>query len=65
MSRLTSDEKWSRFNKKLVELMKSSDFYGLGTTYQEMANFLRKEGKDPEEMLDKAYEMKLKKAMIF
>lgn len=60
MKRLTLDEKWSRFNKKLIELMKSNDFYGLGITYQEMANFLKKEGKDPKEFIDKAYEMKLR-----
>jgi hypothetical protein len=59
MKRLSPDEKWSRFNQKLTELMESNDFYGLGITYQEMANFLIKEGKDPKKFLDKAYEMKL------
>ena len=59
MKRLSPNEKWNRFNKKLEELMKSNDFYGLGVIYQEMANFLNNEGKDSKEMLNKAHEMKL------
>ncbi|OGH23454.1 MAG: hypothetical protein A2629_00205 [Candidatus Levybacteria bacterium RIFCSPHIGHO2_01_FULL_41_15] len=59
MSKLSPDEKWKRFNQKLEELMKSNDFYGLGVVYQEMANFLDKEGKSSKEIRDKAYKMKL------
>ncbi|OIP58148.1 MAG: hypothetical protein COX79_01765 [Candidatus Levybacteria bacterium CG_4_10_14_0_2_um_filter_36_16] len=59
MTKLTPDERWKRFNQKLNEQMKANDFYSLGITYQEMANFLDKEGKNSEEMRNKAYEMKL------
>ena len=59
MMKLTPDERWKRFNQKLNEQMKANDFYGLGITYQEMANFLDKEGKNSEDLRNKAYEMKL------
>ncbi len=61
MPKLAPDEKWRRFNKKLNDLMKVSDFYGMGTVYYEMADFLTKEGKDPNQMRELGYKMKLRK----
>lgn len=55
-----SDKQWGLFNKKLEELMKVSDFYSLGTTYYEMAEFLEKEGKDASHLRRFGYEMKLR-----
>ena len=60
MPKLSSDEKWQRLNKKLIDLMKSSDFFGMGTVYYEMADFLVGEGKDPKQTKDLGYTMKLK-----
>ena len=40
--------------------MKAGDFYSLGTTYYEMANFVKEEGKDNVYLLKPAYEAKLK-----
>lgn len=62
MPKLSPDEKWSRFNKKLVELMKQGDFFSLGTTYYEMASFLKNEGKDDSKFRELGYKMKLKVA---
>jgi hypothetical protein len=45
MPKTSSDKRWARFNQKLQTLMKSNDFFGLGTTYYEMADFLDKEGR--------------------
>lgn len=39
--------------------MKSNDFFGLGTVYYEMANFLTSENKNPEQMRSLGYKMKL------
>lgn len=58
MPKLNSDEKWRRFNKKIMELMKSGSFYELGTTYYQMADFVKKEGKDNAYLRDAGYKMK-------
>lgn len=60
MSKLSPDEKWGRFNRKLNDLMKENDFLGLGITYYEMADFLKNEGKDSSKMRKLGYEMKLR-----
>lgn len=60
MPKLTPDKKWKRFNEKLIELMKANDFFGLGITYYEMANFLDKEGKDSSHCRKMGYKMKLR-----
>lgn len=60
MSRLNPDEKWERFNKRLEELMRSNDPFGLGTTYYEMANFLEKEGRESSQIRKLGYRMKLR-----
>ncbi|HEX9721639.1 MAG TPA: hypothetical protein VGA53_00025 [Candidatus Paceibacterota bacterium] len=57
--RLNPDEKWGRFNEKLYNFSQENDFLGLGTTYYEMAEFLKKEGKDNSKMRRLGYEMKL------
>lgn len=59
MPRLSSDEKWRRFNQKLEEQINRNDFCELGITYYEMADFLQKEGKDASPVKQKGYEMKL------
>ncbi len=59
MPKLSPDEKWKRFNKKLEESMKQNDFFGLGTTYYQMADFLKKEEKNSTHLRQKGYEMKL------
>jgi len=58
--RLTPNEKWGRFNEKLYNFSQENDFLGLGITYYEMADFLKKEGKDPSRMRRLGYEMKLR-----
>ncbi len=60
MPKLSPDEKWKRFNKKLNELMKVNDFFGLAITYYEMADFLKNEGKDNNHLRKIGYQMKLK-----
>lgn len=54
------DKKWQRFNQKLEKLMQENDFFGLGTTYYEMAAFAKQEGPDYEHLRQLGYEMKLK-----
>ena len=61
MPKLNRDEKWGRFNKKLEEFMKVGDFFGLGTTYYEMADFLKEEEKDNSHLRKLGYEMKLRR----
>ena len=60
MSKLSSDEKWKRFNKKLEDFMKTGDFFGLGTIYYEMADFIEEEGKDGSHLKELGYQMKLR-----
>ncbi|NMB48547.1 hypothetical protein GYA13_03860 [Candidatus Kuenenbacteria bacterium] len=54
------DKKWKQYNENLQKFSVSNDFIGLASTYQEMANFVKNEGKDNTHLLDLAYEMKLK-----
>lgn len=60
MPKLSRDEKWKRFNKKLEKLMQENDFFRLATTYYEMANFLEEEGKNGERLRKLGYQIKLK-----
>lgn len=60
ISKQRQDEEWKRFNEKVTELIKLNDFYGLGLIYYEMANFVKKEGKDNSHLLQLAYKVKLK-----
>lgn len=60
MPKLKPDEKWKRFNQELVKLMREGDFFGLGTKYYEMADFLEKEGKDNRHLRKAGYQMKLR-----
>src|SRR3989344_7626921 len=60
MPKLSHDKKWEMFNKRLEKFMKLNDFFGLGTTYYEMADFQKKEGKDNNQMRGLGYKMKLK-----
>lgn len=59
MPKLISDEKWKKFNEKLEKLMKGGDFFGLGATYYEMADFVKGEGKDEGQFRELGYQMKL------
>ena len=54
------DERWKCFNEDLQKFMKSNDFYRLGSTYYEMANFIKEEGKDNTYLLKLGYGAKLK-----
>jgi hypothetical protein len=54
------DRLWKLFNEDLQKHMKSGDFYSLGSTYYEMANFVKEEGKDNAYLLKLGYEAKLK-----
>jgi len=54
------DEKWRCFNEDLQKFIESNDFYSLGSTYYEMANFVKEEGKDNTYLLKLGYEAKLK-----
>lgn len=40
--------------------MQENDFFGLGTTYYQMADFLKKEGKDSGHLRKIGYQMKIK-----
>jgi len=60
MPKLSPDERWRRLNKKLIGLMKSNDFFGMGTVYYEMAGFLVSEGKNPRQTRELGYTMKLR-----
>jgi len=51
------DKKWQGYNKKLRKLIRAKDFFGLGTTYYEMAVFVEKEGGDPKMYRDLGYRM--------
>jgi len=62
MPKLSSDEKWKRFNVELDKLIKENDFWGLGTTYYKMADFLKNEGKDNSKLRELGYKMKSKVA---
>ncbi len=53
------DKKWQRFNQKLQKQMQSNDFFGLGTTYYEMAAYIQKEGGNPTEYKSLGHKMKL------
>lgn len=55
-----ADKKWQRFNRKLEKLMGENDFFGLGTTYYEMATIAKKEGSDYQHLRQLGYEMKLR-----
>lgn len=55
-----SDKRWEWFNKDLEECIKSGDFYQLGATYYEMADFLKKEGRNDNQLRELGYKMKLK-----
>lgn len=54
------DRKWQWLNEELQKFMKSGDFYSLGTTYYEMATFVKEEGKDNDYLLKFGYKAKLK-----
>ncbi|MCX6712228.1 MAG: hypothetical protein NT041_00875 [Candidatus Vogelbacteria bacterium] len=58
MSRFSPDEKWKKFGKELRDFMKAGDFFGLGTVYYKMADFLKRESKDGGQLRGLGYEMK-------
>lgn len=60
MTNSNSDKRWGWFNESLQKYMKANDFWGLGSTYYEMANFLEKESKDASHLRKLGYDMKLK-----
>lgn len=53
-------EKWKRFNVELEKLIRENDFWRLGATYYEMADFLKSEGKDESKLRELGYKMKSK-----
>ena len=60
MTKINLNEQWERFNKDIQKYVKENNFYLLGGTYYEMAEFLKKEGKDDSKLRDLGYKMKLK-----
>ena len=52
--------KWKWLNEDLQKFIKANDFYNLGLTYHEMANFVKDEGKDSAYLLELGYKTKLK-----
>jgi len=67
MTKLSSKQKWTRadiqwgnLNKKLKKYMANNDFFMMGTTYYQMAEFLKKEDKNPNTVKLHGYKMKLK-----
>lgn len=60
LSMIKPDKQWRLFNARLQELMKDQNFWGLGSTYYEMAKFMDEEGKDSAPLRKLGYEIKLK-----
>jgi len=60
MPKLSRDEKWKRFNKKLERLMYENNHWELVTTYYEMASFLEEEGKNGNRLRELGYQTKIK-----
>lgn len=54
------DKKWKWLNQDLEKFMKSGDYWNLGSTYYEMAEFVENEGKDSNYLRNLGYQMKLK-----
>jgi|SRR3990167_4902966 len=55
-----SDKKWQTFNRRVEKYIEKGDLFMLGTTYYEMAYFLKKENKEYKHLIEKGYEMKKK-----
>lgn len=60
MTKINPDKQWKYFNEDIQKFIKENDFYKLGTTYYEMAEFLKDEGKDNIQLKDLGYKAKLK-----
>jgi len=60
MNKINPDKQWKLFNQDIQKYIKENDFYSLGGVYYEMAEFLKKEGKDNTYLINLGYKMKLK-----
>ena len=56
-----TDKHWQTLNKHLEKYMKTNDFFMMGTTYYEMADFLKSEDKKlAKKYRELGYKMKIK-----
>lgn len=53
------DKQWELFNRDIQGYIPDGDLYRLGNTYYEMADFVKKEGKDNTYLIDLGYKVKL------
>jgi len=60
MRKMNPDKKWNLFNKDIQKYIAENNFYLLGSTYYEMAGFLKSEKKDDRKLRDLGYKMKAK-----
>lgn len=60
MVKINPDKQWSWFNEDIQRYIKENNYYSLGGTYYEMAEFVKNEGKDNTYLIDLGYKMKLK-----
>jgi predicted component of viral defense system (DUF524 family) len=60
MTKINSDKQWNLFNQDIQKYIKENDFYKLGSTYYEMAEFVKNEGKNNTYLINLGYKMKLK-----
>jgi hypothetical protein len=60
MKKINSDKQWELFNRDIQRYIGENDLYRLGSTYYEMAEFVKKEGRDNVYLINLGYKMKLK-----
>lgn len=60
MRKINPDKLWKLFNQDIQKYIKENNFYLLGSTYYEMAGFVKNEGKDNTYLKNLGYQTKLK-----
>jgi hypothetical protein len=58
-TKIKSDKQWGWFNADLQKYMMSGDYWSLGSTYYEMAEFVKNEGKDNTYLINLGYKTRL------
>ena len=59
MIKINQDKRWKYFNEDVKKYIKENNFYQLGNTYYEMAEFVKNEGKDNTYLINLGYKTKL------
>lgn len=57
-SKINPDKRWGWLNEDLQKYIKSKDYWNLGSTYYEMAEMLKGEGKDDSKLRELGYKAK-------